>query len=186
MDDNQKQKIEDALEGCAAIDKNSENSQYNFTGNIEIGDDGLINVDGNVYRYDSSPLVKFGHVTGNFHITASDHSDLTDAPRRIGSISSPDIGLAVLHSITSLKNHPVECSLMTLNYNPELPLLSLFKIKNLRTVRFITDTVHNYKDLPSLLPISDLIMQYLPMGVRGIPVVAMHLHELGWGDHAAF
>lgn len=148
--------------------------------NIEILPDGMINVDGIVILHEINPLIKFNHVSGSFYYTGTSANDLSFSPRIVGTNNNPAHGLCVSEcKLNSLKGYPEECNLITLIYHPNLPLLSLFKIKNLQTIRFIKVDENDYTKCEELLPLSNMLMKYLPMGIRAIPIVMLKLQRDG-------
>lgn len=152
----------------------------NFSGKIELDNNGFLNVDGCLTYWKYNSKIKFGHVTGYCYLGESFKKNLVGSPRKIGT-ENYNGGLACAGKIMSLIGHPIQCQHMDFIWHEEFPILELFYIKGLQKVNFSHG--HIVDGMPrrqagadvDLDPINNLLNEYLPHGIKHMTTFILEL-----------
>lgn len=146
---------------------------------LEILPNGMINYDGSI-TVDSYPsiVLPFNKITGHFEMENIGVTNLELCPREC------DMVWASGNALLSLKGHPNKLTGLhrhiQLDYIKDLPLLSLFKIKDIESVAFVP--YESSQEVEQEL--SSILNRYLPLGPKGMPSCMLAMKRAGYESNA--
>ena len=131
---------------------------FEITGRVTVDDQGLVMVTDDCKLRDSKTVtqlpVQFASVGGNFACSGNKLTSLDGIPKSINGK-------------------------FNLDYNPNLPMLRLFKVRDITKV-LVRDTVTNKWGHP----VEHIINRYIHLGINGILPCAAELYKAGYGGNA--